>query len=532
MATSIHSVVPPPFVLPETTSDDSSDAYSSENETESIKFDHGVILSSLPLNVPTNAEQIITKAMNKGCILFGQDCDPLFAFLDNDFPSRFEFGGRNYECATAAYEAQKFFHRPDFMDQFTTLDAQSAFALSAEKHLEKHPSWYEKREETMSHVLRAKFGQNPTVLGFLLLTADAYLSFHTEFKNMDPFWTDDADGSGANRLGHLLMMIRQEYGGAGKGEIPTNYNQFISQREVKKTMSALDKSDEEILKEIDDLNQKINDEDYQRHSQIARRKENLAFTRFPTNNFPYDDTLVPLSSGRYINASFVLGKEFIGTQSPMPQTTEDFWSMVLEYNVSIVIMLNRQSDPGDEIYFPFSLGDKKKYGKIHLELLEDPFFKTDPSWRQSPHEEEPHAIIHRKVKIWQEHGNSVRFVHHFQYQNWRDFSPGNERATAYLVKTVEAYRDQTPTSPIVVHCHAGVGRASVIITLLNQFKHLLSGNVNVKQCVEFQRSPRKGRCHSMMQSPLQYQFCYRTLLLLLGDDYLISTGRLSNTWRL
>ena len=474
------------------------------------------VLSSPQPSLPTAAEQIIAKALSDRCILFGQDCDPLFAFLSNDFPSPLEFGGKNYECATAVYEAQKFLHRPDFMDQFTMLGAKDALALSAEKHLEKSSNWYVKREETLSHILRAKFDQNPTLLGYLLLTADAYLSFHTEFKNMDPFWTDDADGSGANRLGYLLMMIRQEFNGIGEGAFPNHYNRFIPKNEMKKTIDALDKSDLEILTEIQDLNARINDEEYKRHSQIARLAENHALTRFPFNNFPYDATLVSLPSKRYINASFIFGKEFIGTQSPMPNTAEDFWLMVIENNVSIVIMLNRQTDPGDHIYFPFSLDDKKRYGKIHLELLEAPFFKTDPSWRQSPHEEEPHAIIHRKVRIWQEGQelNKARLVHHFQYQNWRDFSPGNERAAAYLVKTVDGYRVEKSSSPIVVHCHAGVGRTSAMITLLDQVRYLSSGNVNVKHSVERQRSPTEGRCHSMMQSPDQYLFCYRTLRVL------------------
>lgn len=494
---------------------------SDTNAFQSELVPGGMVSTSPQSSLLTTAEQIITKALAERCILFGQDCDPLFAFLNNDFPSRLEFGGRNYECATAVYEAQKFLHRSDLMDRFTMLSAKDALAFSAEKHLEKSLSWYGKREETMSHVLRAKFGQNPTLLGYLLLTADAYLSFHTEFKNMDPFWTDDADGSGANRLGHLLMMIRQECGGIGESAFTNHYNRLILKNEMKKTMDALDKSDLEILAEIQDLNARINDEEYQRHSQIARLAENRSLTRFPSNNFPYDATLVSLSSRRYINASFVFGKEFIGTQSPMPHTAEDFWWMLLEHNVSIVIMLNRLTDPGDHIYFPFSLDDKKKYGKIHLELFEAPFFKTDPSWRQSPHEEEPHAIIHRKVRIWQEgqEASKTRLIHHFQYQNWRDFSPGNERAAAYLVNTVDGYRVEKSSSPIVVHCHAGVGRASAVITLLDQIRYLSSGNVNIKHSVERQRSPTEGRCHSMMQSPEQYLFCYRTMRLLKRNHF-------------
>ena len=460
-------------------------------------------------------------------VLFGQECKPPFSFLNNDFPCRFEFGGLEFTCATSAYEAQKFLNHPDLMRRFTALDGAQAYALSAEKHLLKIPTWYENRLDTMRHVLRAKFGQNHLLKEMLLLTADAHLSLHSSYKNMDRFWTNNGDGSGMNQMGYLLMAVRQEYGGRGPVPRPSDYKELLPPRISPNALpSALDKSDREILGEIEELNSRINGEEYKRHTLIARREENMAFTRFRFNNFPYDETLVPLSSGRFANASFVLGREFIGTQSPMQHTMHDFWSMVLEHNVPIVIMLNRLGDPGDDIYFPFFLGDKKKYGDIHLELMEEPLFTTDPSWRQSPHEEEPHAVIHRKIKIWREN-DEPRLVHHFQYQNWRDFSAGNERAAAYLVQGVHAVRVENPSGPILGHCHAGVGRTSVIITLLEQYQRLLKdrseitlpvsdGKIDIKRSVERQRSPDEGRCNSMMQATDQYHFCYRVLRLLHG----------------
>jgi ribA/ribD-fused uncharacterized protein len=470
-------------------------------------------LGAPPPTPPTHVEQMINASLSRGCILFSCDDKQHFFFLCNDFPSAFEFGGFHYTCATAAYEAQKFSHRRDLLERFTTLNARQAIALSAEKHLEKHPRWYARRQETMSHVLRAKFGQNPSLQRLLLLTVDAHLSFHTPIKAMDPFWTDDSDGSGTNRLGSLLMTIRKEYGGIGETARPADYIRLIPHQTETTPIDPLHKSDDEVLAEIRELNECIDDENYKLHSQIARHPKNREFTRFPSNNFPYDKTLVPLSSGRYINANFVFGKQFIGTQSPQPHTTEDFWSMALEHDVPIVIMLNRMGDPGDDIYFPFSVADKKTYGTIRLELAEKPLFMADPSWRQSPHEEEPHAIIHRRLKIWR--GKEMpRLIHHFQYQNWRDFSAGNERAVAHLVKIVDAIRKQTIESPVVIHCHAGVGRTSVMMTLLDQYPHLATGKVDIKTSVERQRDPTQGRCNSMMQSTDQYAFCYRVLRIL------------------
>lgn len=454
-------------------------------------------------------ELIRRESLSTKTILFGADCKPLFSFLSNDFPSSFEFGGLRYNCATSAYESQKFLNHPDIMWRFTTLDAEQAYALSAEKHLMKHSTWYQNRLETMSHVLRAKFGQNPTLKEQLLATADTYLVLHTSKKNMDAYWTNNGDGSGGNEMGNLLMGIRQENGGHGRVAQPMEYRELaLACAPQSPIPPCLDKSDADILSEIDELNRQINNDDYVRNTQIARFMPNQEFTRFRFNNFPHDKTLVPLSSKRFINASFVLNKEFIGTQSPMPHTNEDFWLMAYEHDVPVVIMLNRLGDPGDDIYFPFSLSDSKQYGSIRLKLIEEPFFKTDPTWRQNPHEEEPHAIIHRKILVM--HKGKEKLVHHFQYQNWRDFSAGNERAAAYLVKVVNPIRTNLG-GPTVIHCHAGVGRTSVAITLLSEALNLSSGTIDIKRNVERQRSPDEGRCNSMMQARDQYHFCYRTL---------------------
>ncbi len=483
-------------------------------ETHQVQAAPAPSVLSAPVPIqPSAIEQSITKALRSECLVFGEGCDVQYAFLSNEHPCSFEFGGRQYSSATAAYEAQKLSNRPELMELFTRLSPEEALAFSAEKHRDKYIGWYDKRLETMFNVLRAKFGQNDNLQRQLLLTADAYLLFHTPFKQMDPFWSDDSDGSGANHFGRALMQVRKELGAMGEPERPAHFNGLLPTVQ-NSYQPPLDKPDWEIRSEIDELNSRMNEEDYQRNSVLARRHENMENTRFRFNNFPYDQTLVPLSSGRYINANFIYGKQFIGTQSPMQHTTEDFWSMVYEHNVSIVIMLNRLGDPGDDIYFPFSLDDKRQYGSFRLELSEQPLFTTEPSWRHSPHEEEPHAVIHRKVILHKE-GQQPRRVHHFQYQNWRDMSAGNERAAAHLVKAVHQVWEEFPESLVAVHCHAGVGRTAVVVTLLDQYKIFrTSGQIDIKRSVERQRSPTEGRCHSMMQSSDQYAFCYRVLRLL------------------
>lgn len=469
---------------------------------------------SLNLPVPpifTEFEEHLPVHETLPTVLFGDQSSPRFAFLNNDFPSPIEFGGKNYLCATAAYEAQKFQGRPEIMDLFTQLCARQAFTLSAEKHQEKDGDWQPRRQDRMYHVLKAKFGESSDLQQKLLATGNAYLSDHTEHKNMDPFWTDDSDGSGQNLMGRYLMKIRKDFGGTGPMKQPENYKAHLPSKLQTALPPSLDKPKDAILKEIENLNLNMDEEEYARETKEARDPSNLPFTRFKTNNFPYDRTRVPLTSGHFINANFLLNKQFIGTQSPMPHTFEDFWTMVWEQEVPIIIMLNRLGDPGDDIYFPFAMEDTRHYGQITLELTDPPAFTTDPSWRHAPYEEELHAVVHREIKLTFQEKESRR-LHHFQYVNWHDFSAGNERAVTHLIKRVDALRREREEGPVLIHCHAGVGRTSVMITLLHEYRNLTEQKeVDIEQCLTRQRSPMDGRCHSMMQAPGQYAFCYNVL---------------------
>lgn len=56
-------------------------------------------------------------------------------------------------------------------------------------------------------------------------------------------------------------------------------------------------------------------------------------------------TLACSSKSDYINASPLnisfANSDYILTQGPLPNTSDDFWQMVYEQNVSIVIMLSK-----------------------------------------------------------------------------------------------------------------------------------------------------------------------------------------------
>jgi ribA/ribD-fused uncharacterized protein len=67
--------------------------------------------------------------------------------------------------------------------------------------------WEAVKESVMAEVLYAKFTQHTDIKKILLGTGDAPLVEHT---TNDSYWADGGDGSGKNRLGVLLMKVREQ----------------------------------------------------------------------------------------------------------------------------------------------------------------------------------------------------------------------------------------------------------------------------------------------------------------------------------
>lgn len=64
------------------------------------------------------------------------------------------------------------------------------------------------KDEVMLKAIRAKVEQHSEVKEMLLSTENAILVEHTE---NDYYWCDGGDGSGKNRLGKILMKVRDEW---------------------------------------------------------------------------------------------------------------------------------------------------------------------------------------------------------------------------------------------------------------------------------------------------------------------------------
>lgn len=113
-----------------------------------------------------------------------------------------------------------------------------------------------------------------------------------------------------------------------------------------------------------------------RTSRSGDMKENVYKNRYPDIK-SYDQTRVKLSSvngiigSDYINANFVIGykerKKFICAQGPMDSTVNDFWRMVYEQHLEIIIMLTNLEEYNKTKcakYWPERISETVQFGDI------------------------------------------------------------------------------------------------------------------------------------------------------------------------
>ncbi|CAD7089422.1 unnamed protein product [Hermetia illucens] len=244
---------------------------------------------------------------------------------------------------------------------------------------------------------------------------------------------------------------------------------------------------------------------------------NVASTSNETKNrysniFPYDKNRVILdcdSDGAdYINASFINGykrrKEYIATQGPKPETFVDFWRMIIQYNVRLIVMVT-QFREGETVkchqYFPFI----NKEMRIGLNI-------------KATCKKETHFENYVRRELLVEHSSDCvsRTVVHYLFRKWPDHDCPDD--VTHLIEFVRKVKhEKIPRhSPVIVHCSAGVGRTGTFIGLDIIMQRLKSENrISIYDTVKQLRFQRM----KMVQTIQQYQFLYKCAYHLVQKKY-------------
>jgi len=246
-----------------------------------------------------------------------------------------------------------------------------------------------------------------------------------------------------------------------------------------------------------------------------------------------EDTRVHLRSKSgeddYINANFVDGihqnskAAYIATQAPLPETFVDFWTMVWDENVLVLVMLTRLNEnckhKADK-YWPTSRRPKT-FGEVTVKLEGI----------------EKNARFQYKIKQFSlTRGSEKRIIKQYHFLAWPDHGvPSSPLPLLHMLQAVETYHAQrlqelaasevSPAhSPMLIHCSAGIGRTGAFIIIHTVLKKLQEegkrhNDVNMKELVARIRTQRSG----CLTQSAQYLFCFDAV-----DMALRLNGTLSN----
>ena len=131
-------------------------------------------------------------------------------FLSNFWPAEIEFEGIRYPSVEHAYQAAKSLNQEDRIRIAAMPDP--AEAKRAGRALALRPDWETAKFEVMAICVRAKFTTHPDLRAKLLATGNAELVEGNTWG--DRVW-GVYEGRGENRLGKILMRVREECRGRG-----------------------------------------------------------------------------------------------------------------------------------------------------------------------------------------------------------------------------------------------------------------------------------------------------------------------------
>ncbi|OXB61678.1 hypothetical protein ASZ78_016154 [Callipepla squamata] len=168
----------------------------------------------------------------------------------------------------------------------------------------------------------------------------------------------------------------------------------------------------------------------------GEKEENVKKNRYK-DILPFDHSRVKLTlktppqDSDYINANFIKGvhgpKAYVATQGPLANTVIDFWRMIWEYNVAIIVMACRE----------FEMGREAEQART------DYFIRT----------------------LLLEFQNETRSVYQFHYVNWPDHDvPSSFDSILDMISLMREYQEHEDV-PICIHCSAGCGRTGAICAI-------------------------------------------------------------------
>ncbi|XP_062574637.1 receptor-type tyrosine-protein phosphatase T-like isoform X3 [Saccostrea cucullata] len=235
----------------------------------------------------------------------------------------------------------------------------------------------------------------------------------------------------------------------------------------------------------------------------GKRDENKTKNRYKST-FPYDHSRVKFRmtdmKSDYINANYIKDisgeQRYIATQGPKKKTVADFWTMIWQESIEIIVCLTNLKEEKKEKcaqYWP-NCNDKVQSGNFTIRNLEEKTYSN---------------YIKRHLKLQNTIGKEEKDVWMFHYTQWPDHGvPEAINLVVFHRHVQRVFDESVEKSKIAVHCSAGLGRTGTFIALDALYRHgLESGSVNVSEYVTQMRDDRMN----MVQGEDQYKMIYTAL---------------------
>ena len=220
---------------------------------------------------------------------------------------------------------------------------------------------------------------------------------------------------------------------------------------------------------------------------------------------------IPKHGCDYFNASYInaawSNKQYISTQAPIPATFNDFWNVVWQQDVRVLVMLTAEKE-GAQVK-AHNYWSERQYGPLRLEMLSEkrasldpvriyrakhrpngprrsstnpaniPLAPTDPKEEKMGAQGEQPYVTVRKFTLSHENFpfERMREITQLQYSHWPDFGApahpahllGLVEQTDAVVRVTDKVHSGEPMPPghrpILVHCSAGCGRTGTFCTV-------------------------------------------------------------------
>lgn len=225
-------------------------------------------------------------------------------------------------------------------------------------------------------------------------------------------------------------------------------------------------------------------------------------------------------TSKYINASFVMSywkpELMIATQGPLKETVGDFWQMVFQRKVKVIVMLTELTNGGQEVCAQYWGEGKQTYGDMEV--------VTKDTSKSSAYTIRVFELRHSKRK-------EPRTVYQYQCTTWNGEELPSEPKE--LVSMIQNLKQKLPKScpegmkyhkhaPILVHCRDGSQQTGLFCALFNLLESAETEEVvDVFQVVKSLRKARLG----MVGTYEQYQFLYDVI----ASTYPAQNGQVKKT---